>query len=148
MPGYVWCKCSVCSWCPAGGTARWAKVSSSILQCWTVTSGYHRCWEPIRCVWHLHTNPGSWQVLGLLFDIGILQRGCSVKGYRRDVLDLWNLDTLMSLVSWYDSIPFHFRIFSISTLTLTYHDARNWHDASHELHEPTRLWAHSMLDFR
>ena len=30
---------------------------------------------------------------------------------------------MMSLVSWYDPIPFHFCIFSISALTLTYHDA-------------------------
>ena len=32
---------------------------------------------------------------------------------------------LMSLVSWYDLIPFHFRVFSISALTLTYYDAWN-----------------------
>ena len=32
---------------------------------------------------------------------------------------------VMSLASWYDSIPFHFRIFSISAPTLTYHDAWN-----------------------
>ena len=37
---------------------------------------------------------------------------------------------MMSLASWYDSIPFHFRIFSISAPTLTYHDARNQRDAS------------------
>ena len=37
---------------------------------------------------------------------------------------------LMSLVSWYDSIPFHFRVFSISALTLTYYDAWNRCDAS------------------
>ena len=36
----------------------------------------------------------------------------------------WNT-LVMSLVSWYDSIPFHFRIFSISAPTLTYHDAWN-----------------------
>ena len=33
--------------------------------------------------------------------------------------------TLMNLVSWYDSIPFYFCIFSISALTLTYYDAQN-----------------------
>ena len=53
--------------------------------------------------------------------------------------------TVMSLASWYDSITFHFRIFSISALTLTYHDARNQRDASHE---PTWSRARSMLNFR
>ena len=48
---------------------------------------------------------------------------------------------LMSLVLWYDSIPFHFRIFSISALTLTYYDAQNRRDASRKLH------ACSMLNF-
>ena len=44
-----------------------------------------------------------------------------------------------------DTLPFlHF---SISTLTLTYHDAWNRRDASRELREPTRLRARSMLDF-
>ena len=38
---------------------------------------------------------------------------------------LLNIARVMSLVSWYDSIPFHFRIFSISTPMLTYHDAWN-----------------------
>ena len=51
--------------------------------------------------------------------------------------------TLMSLVSWYDPIPFHFCIFSIFALTLTYYDARNRCNASHELHESAR----SMLNF-
>ena len=55
---------------------------------------------------------------------------------------------VMSLASWYDSIPFHFRIFSISAPTLTYHDAWNRCDTSHELHESTRSRVHSMLDFR
>ena len=54
---------------------------------------------------------------------------------------------LMGLVSWYDPIPFHFCVFSISTLMLTYYDARNQRDASHEQRESTRLCAHSMLDF-
>ena len=57
-------------------------------------------------------------------------------------------DPLMSLASWYDSIPFHFRIFSISALTLTYHDAWNQRDASCKLREPMRSQARSMLDFR
>ena len=48
-----------------------------------------------------------------------------------------SINPLMSLASWYDSIPFHFRIFSISAPTLTYHDARNRHDASRELCKPT-----------
>ena len=56
-------------------------------------------------------------------------------------------DPVMSLVLWYDSIPFHFRIFSISALMLTYHDAQNRRDTSHELHKPTRSQACSMLDF-
>ena len=56
--------------------------------------------------------------------------------------------TLMSLVSWYDPIPFHFCIFSISTLILTYYDAWNRRDASCELRESTRSRARSMLDFR
>ena len=42
---------------------------------------------------------------------------------------------LMSLVSWQDPIPFHFCIFSISALTLTYYDARNRRNASRELRE-------------
>ena len=44
---------------------------------------------------------------------------------------------LMSLVSWYDSIPFHFRIISISALMLTYYDAWNRRDASRKLCKPT-----------
>ena len=54
---------------------------------------------------------------------------------------------VMSLVSWYDPIPFHFCIFSIFALTLTYYDAGNRCDASHELHESTRSRARSMLNF-
>ena len=38
--------------------------------------------------------------------------------------------------------------FSISALTLTYHDAWNRHDAPHKLCEPTRSQARSMLNFR
>ena len=45
-----------------------------------------------------------------------------------------------------DTLPFSH--FSISALTLTYHDARNRRDASRELREPTRSRARSMLDFR
>ena len=45
---------------------------------------------------------------------------------------------LMSLVSWYDPIPFHFCIFSFSALMLTYYDARNRRDASRELRESAR----------
>ena len=45
-----------------------------------------------------------------------------------------------------DTLPFSH--FSISALTLTYHDARNRRDASRELREPTRSQARSMLDFR
>ena len=41
---------------------------------------------------------------------------------------------VMSLVLWYDSKPFYIRIFSISTLTLTYYDAWNQRDTSHKLH--------------
>ena len=43
----------------------------------------------------------------------------------------------MSLILWYDSLTFYFRIFSISALMLTYYDAQYWHDASHKLREPT-----------
>ena len=46
---------------------------------------------------------------------------------------------LMSLVLWYDSKPFYFRIFSISALTLTYYDAWNQRDASHDLCVPSML---------
>ena len=56
----------------------------------------------------------------------------------------FHMKPLMSLVSWKDPIPFHFCIFSISALTLTYYDARNRRDASRELRESAR----SMLDFR
>ena len=38
---------------------------------------------------------------------------------------IFSWEGMMSLVSWYDPIPFHFCIFSIFTLTLTYYDARN-----------------------
>ena len=41
-------------------------------------------------------------------------------------------DAVMSLVLWQDPIPFHFCIFSISALTLTYYDARNRCDASRD----------------
>ena len=44
---------------------------------------------------------------------------------------------VMSLVPWYDSIPFYFCIFSISALMLTYYDAWYQHNASHKLCEPT-----------
>ena len=54
------------------------------------------------------------------------------------ILDINVLGPLMSLVPWYDSIPFYFHIFSISTLTLTYYDAQHQCDASHEPHEPTQ----------
>ena len=50
-----------------------------------------------------------------------------------------NGSMVMSLVLWYDSIPFYFRIFSISTLMLTYYDVWNQCNTSHKLHEPTRL---------
>ena len=46
------------------------------------------------------------------------------------------MQALMSLISWYDSLTFYFRIFSISALMLTYYDAQYRHDASHELCEP------------
>ena len=37
---------------------------------------------------------------------------------------IFSWEGMMSLVSWYDSIPFYFRIFSISALMLTYYDAQ------------------------
>ena len=45
---------------------------------------------------------------------------------------------VMSLVRWYGSIHFYFRISSISTSILTYYDAWYWCDALHELCEPLR----------
>ena len=55
---------------------------------------------------------------------------------------IFSWEGMMSLVSWYDSIPFHFHIFSISALMLTYYDARNRCNASCE---PMRLCL--MLNF-
>ena len=49
------------------------------------------------------------------------------------------------ILVWLDTLPFSH--FSISAPTLIDHDARNWCDASRELHEPTRSRARSMLDF-
>ena len=46
---------------------------------------------------------------------------------------------MVSLVSWYDSIPFYFCIFSISTLMLTHYDAQYPCDASCKLCEP--MWS-------
>ena len=54
---------------------------------------------------------------------------------------------LMSLVLWYDSIPFYFRIFSISALTLTYYNVQYQCDTSHKLCKPTQSHMHSMLNF-
>ena len=36
---------------------------------------------------------------------------------------IFSQEGMMSLVLWYDSIPFYFGIFSISALMLTYYDA-------------------------
>ena len=57
---------------------------------------------------------------------------------------IFSWEGMMSLVSWYDSEPFYFRIFSISVLTLTYYDAQNQRNTSRE---PTRSRARSMLNF-
>ena len=56
-------------------------------------------------------------------------------------------EPLMSLALWYDSIPFYFRIFSISTLTLTSYYAQNQRNAPRKLHEPTQSRVPSMLNF-
>ena len=53
----------------------------------------------------------------------------------------------MSLVLWYDPIPFHFCILSIFALTLSYYDAQNQCDTSHELHESAQSHTCSMLIF-
>ena len=60
------------------------------------------------------------------FDIALQAQdtALSVTNTRSSIIVL-----LMSLASWYDSIPFYFCIFSISALMLTYYYAWNQHNA-------------------
>ena len=60
---------------------------------------------------------------------------------------IFSWEGMVSLVLWYDLIPFYFRIFSISALTLTYYDAQCRHNASCKLHEPMQSHMLKCLTF-
>ena len=64
-------------------------------------------------------------MLIFLILITISRQLSSVGNLWRELQELQMSSPVMSLVLWYDSKPFYFRIFSISALMLTYYDAWN-----------------------